>query len=171
MNERNYAPGNWGHPASSFPLSEFEITVLDPGIPVGSSESMRVSPGPFENYDLLCSVRSAATWGETFRAAYGNQQRSAVRVEGVGFKPGDVPQAGADSKLSYDFSDPVYIPGGGPFGLGGFQVVGTPRSVLTTSKWSRLNWFPVFARPPLLFLQSQENYPSLLERSLVHLHC
>ncbi|MBL9171908.1 MAG: hypothetical protein JNL10_00105 [Verrucomicrobiales bacterium] len=120
VNERHYAPGHPGANSLRFPLSEFEIVVLDPGVAVGSTETVRgvslvrsritSSPGP---------VGPPQHGGETFRVlltATNGEALSAWKESGS--SPATFPP-GVNSKLSYDFSDPAYIPGGGLFGGGG----------------------------------------------------
>lgn len=159
VNERNYAPGNPGATQLRFPLSEFEITVLDPGIPVGSSESMRgVSLVRSRITTSFAASGPPQHGGETFRVlltATNNEALSAWKESGS--NPATFP-LGADSKLSYDFSDPVYIPGGGPFGLGGLGGWDTTVRAYDVKVVSFELVPGVPPSAPPLFLQSQENY-------------
>ena len=120
INERYYDPGHPHTTEFRFPLSEFEIVVLDPGIATGTTELVRglslvrsrmttsFGPmGPPMHDQERFSIVLTATNGESLTAWEGS---------------GSIPQSfplGEDSKISYDFTDSAYRGGGGLFGGAG----------------------------------------------------
>lgn len=120
VNERFYEPGHPHTTEFRFPLAEFEIVLLNPGIATGTTESVRG----------LSLVRSRMTTSlglmgppmhdqESFRIVLTATNGESLTAWGGS---GSIPQSfpiGDDSKISYDFTDSAYIGGGGPFGASG----------------------------------------------------
>jgi hypothetical protein len=157
VNGRFYEPGHPHTTEFRFPLSEFEIVVLDPGIATGTTESVRglslvrsrmtTSLGPMgppmhdqERFRIVLTAtngESLTAWGES----------------------GSIPQSfsiGDDSKISYDFTDSAYIGGGGLFGgAGGWDTTVRAYDVKVVS-FALVPAAPLVA--PALRLEPSGNY-------------
>ena len=162
VNGGSYTPGHPGATALRFPLSEFEIAVLDPGVAPWTTETVRG----------VSLVRSRITssfgpfgpphpGGETFRVLLTATNGEALSAwKETGAIPDTFP-LGANSKLSYDFSQSVYVSGGGPLGFGG---PGGWDTTVRAYDVKVVSFELVPGAPPVtppLFLGTFENYLSL----------